>query len=472
MNFFQSAILVALITNFVFGIVVISIKFHRRQNQGFFLLTMVLGAWLLALFMAAFASSNEHLMFWIKQSSASSALIPVALNLLRLSLVERDQGWVRLMIRARWWLAAYPVILFICQTPWFLRSAELPIPGQAVATPDYGPGFIVFTGYLAVTVVMLLVHYVRDIRQSSGIQKVELQFVLIGLIFGFLVGVLLVIIPNVTGVVELGQLLPLPVFAADSILAYGIATRNIMDVSAFLRRVISNLLLVVYLVTIYLIIYILSKTLLPVWLLDRVPAAHVLAALGMAFLLSPSYFQLNQVLGRVFVGISNQDVADVIKRSSKEMVTATTSRELVRAVSGMLESLLHPTSVYILYREDHRLTQILPSNQTEGSILSLRLEEPLANALEQEQKILNRDLFARFEKSDSLNQIERSMDDLGVVVAAGIYSKNRMEGAILLGPRTTGQIYGSIEVQAIESVCGQLAVSLENAKLYTEVQNS
>ena len=43
---------------------------------------------------------------------------------------------------------------------------------------------------------------------------------------------------------------------------------------------------------------------------------------------------------------------------------------------------------------------------------------------------------------------------------------------MLLGPRKSGRIYGSVEQNALQVLCGQLAVAIENAELFTEVQNA
>jgi PAS domain S-box-containing protein len=43
---------------------------------------------------------------------------------------------------------------------------------------------------------------------------------------------------------------------------------------------------------------------------------------------------------------------------------------------------------------------------------------------------------------------------------------------MLLGRRTAGRIYGSVEQNALQVLCGQLAVAIENAQLFTEVQNA
>src|SRR5438477_4463700 len=43
---------------------------------------------------------------------------------------------------------------------------------------------------------------------------------------------------------------------------------------------------------------------------------------------------------------------------------------------------------------------------------------------------------------------------------------------MLLGPRVSGRIYGADEQNALQVLCGQLAVAIDNAQLFTEVENA
>ena len=63
------------------------------------------------------------------------------------------------------------------------------------------------------------------------------------------------------------------------------------------------------------------------------------------------------------------------------------------------------------------------------------------------------------------------MRNLNAAVVTGIFSRH-LVGIMLLGPRLSGRIYGSVEQNALQVLCGQLAVAIENAELFTEVQNA
>src|SRR6202030_4225134 len=66
----------------------------------------------------------------------------------------------------------------------------------------------------------------------------------------------------------------------------------------------------------------------------------------------------------------------------------------------------------------------------------------------------------------------KHMQHLNLAVVMGIFAREQIEGVMLLGPRLSGRIYGSVEQDALKALCGQLAVAVENAQLFTEVQNA
>jgi PAS domain S-box-containing protein len=64
------------------------------------------------------------------------------------------------------------------------------------------------------------------------------------------------------------------------------------------------------------------------------------------------------------------------------------------------------------------------------------------------------------------------MRRLKLAAAMGIFSRNQLAAVMLLGPRLSGGIYGDIVQNALQVLCGQLAIAIDNAQLFTEVQNA
>src|SRR3954454_20637144 len=64
------------------------------------------------------------------------------------------------------------------------------------------------------------------------------------------------------------------------------------------------------------------------------------------------------------------------------------------------------------------------------------------------------------------------MRQLTVAVATGILARDHLSGVMFLGPRSSGRMYGTTEQNALEVLCGQLAIAIDNAELFTEAQNA
>jgi two-component system sensor histidine kinase AtoS len=92
--------------------------------------------------------------------------------------------------------------------------------------------------------------------------------------------------------------------------------------------------------------------------------------------------------------------------------------------------------------------------------------------LETNQEALVLDELRRIRKTPELEEAEDQMYRLQAAVAVGIFSRQHLAGVMLLGTRLSGRIYGAVEQNALQVLCGQLAVAIDNAQLFTEVENA
>ncbi len=127
-------------------------------------------------------------------------------------------------------------------------------------------------------------------RATSGREHAELAFILI-------IGSLTLLLSLPLGII-LGRFVdpsqalwfaPFRVFLFSMVIAYGIATRKVMEVGVFLRRAMSYLVLTAYLLTIYAILWwLVAMAFKPVMGAQRANLAHIVAALGVAFAMAPA----------------------------------------------------------------------------------------------------------------------------------------------------------------------------------------
>ena len=74
-------------------------------------------------------------------------------------------------------------MIALCYTPLFLRYAELRRAREAqelIPHAVYGPLLPFYVGFFITAVAFVIALYLRDLRKATGMQKVELQFVVAG----------------------------------------------------------------------------------------------------------------------------------------------------------------------------------------------------------------------------------------------------------------------------------------------------
>src|SRR5205085_4693539 len=121
--------------------------------------------------------------FWIRTASVSGILIANGFNLLRLAIGYRASGWGKIMRLASPWAVSSAGLAALCYTPLLISHAELQGDAlrleQAAPRAVYGPIPPIYI--IAALACYNVALYIRDARRASGVERVELQFVLAGI---------------------------------------------------------------------------------------------------------------------------------------------------------------------------------------------------------------------------------------------------------------------------------------------------
>lgn len=472
-------ILAALVIQLGLGLAVFQANPHRKTNQCFLFLSLAGAGWLGSLYFAFVTKSPVVAERAIRTAFAFATLVPAGFNILRLSIRERRGGWPIILRQSRVWLLVAAGVVCLCLTKFFLSGAViLPLShhGLASARPIYGPGFIVHTAFFIVSIAILIFTYIRDLRQLSGGERTELAFILIGvtstIVFSILTNTALRLFVEPTQLIWFAPFRPV-VFSL--VIAYGIATRKIMDVGLFLRRAMSYVLLTVYLLALYAGVWWLVATALQSPAVNNShPIAHIAAAIVVAFAMAPARGISQRFAERLFIGEHGLDFRATVSKAAKILSSVTTLSDLLERFANTVAGAVGTDRVFILLPDKHGFAQQYPVVQPGARLGRLELSRDQATIaqLEAGREPIVLDELHRARPTPQLERVMRQLDSLQIAVAIGIFSRDHLAGVMLLGPRVSGRIYGSVEQSALQVLCGQLAVAIENAQLFTEVQNA
>ncbi|MEY2565304.1 MAG: hypothetical protein QOH88_3497 [Verrucomicrobiota bacterium] len=450
------------------GLAVFRANSRNYANQSFLSVSVILAAWLLSLHFAYIATQAGEAAFWIRNSSACGPLIINGFNVLRLAILYRESGWREIGKRSAALAIPSLIVSGLCYTPLFLRYAEIR-PGQ-IPMAVYGPLFSPSLGFFVAAVILVAGLYLRDVRRSRGMQKIELQFVIAA-------SATLFVLVAFTPFVERGvavSFAPFRMVVFSLIIAYAIATRKIMEVGLFFRRVTAYSVLTAYLLALYGVVWWLVFTALTPLFGDARSIAHVAAAIVIAFAMAPARGVSRSLADKLFLGSRQLDFRSTMNEAAAILKSVTTLQDLLQRFAKTIAGAVATENVFILLPDHRGFSQQypLPEEGMSGSALALSKDDATITFLETHQEPLVLDELHRMRQTPELEAVEKQMASLKIAVGMGIFAREHLAGVMLLGARRSGRIYGNVEQNALQVLCGQLAIAIDNAQLFTEIQNA
>ncbi|NQT91215.1 MAG: PAS domain-containing protein, partial [Lentisphaerae bacterium] len=467
---FHVSVLSALLVNVVLGLLVFQMNPRRRSNRYFLVGSAAFSLYTACLAFGAFAAEKASIIFWIQQASAASLLLPAALDVFRLAMTHEEKRAPLVSRELAPWALLFIPVAVICQTPFFIRDIEVTATG--FGKPLYGWGQFVYVAYWIAALFLLGLRYKRDLARARGIHRAELEFTVLGFVFSAVFGLgVAQVIPLLTGNRDITQLLPLAVVVLNATVAYGIVTRRIMNVNDVLRRATAYGLLVVYLVVLYTAVNLCGRLLLRGSFERAEDVVHVLAALAVAFSLAPAHGTMQRVANRLFISMQPMDVRSTIRNASETLMSIGTTDELMQRFAEIVMRTTGTDRLLLFLREGEGFTRrFAVSDANAGE--PIPAGDSLVSMLEHDTHPVTVDLLRRARATQTRASARTLMEGLGSSIAVGIRAQGKLEGIVFLGPRLSGRVYGAVEQQALQLICNQFSVALENARLYTEAENS
>ncbi len=463
------------ITNFSIALAVVFANHRRAQNRQFFLFSMTLNSWVLCVLGVVLSRNAVTAEWMIRLASCFGVFIPPSFLLLCMAIKSPEESLGKRLFRARWMLLLGALVGMLCFTSFFLTGVRMPAADHSVLeVPQalYGKGFLLFIVYLPLALGFTIFYFIRLILTSDGVQRAEIQFTLMGMISALPIAVAVHLMAVVTGNSAVQQFGPLCLIPMTLILAYGVATRRLMGVAAFLQRLVAYSLLAVYLAAVYFAVLTVSRFVL-LGIFPNTPTGIIywLATLAMVFAYVPAQRFMEKVAQRLFFAVTFTNMHKTIQQANLLLQGISTLDELLRQFHMLIAQAFHNDKNLILLRQAEGFAQRY-SDSAPASLLAMNATSAIVKLLEATHEPVVADVLQRRAPSPLSDQALRQLAELKINMAVGIYLKNQVAGILLLGPPDSKKMYDRLEQDTLQIICNELAVAIENAKLYTEVQNS
>ena len=467
--------------NSVLGIGVLKANSKSIFNRLYTIFSLSVGLWSLSLFLTIIAAPGQ--LIWSRLAFSFGVIMFV--SLFYFSFVYPQKKKIPLLLHV--FVGIPGGLIFIgTLTPYMVRTVEVV---EGFITGDLGFVISLFTPFILILgVLSLVVVFVNFIRSKGGVIRAQLSYVLMGI--GFFVATFLttnLVLPVFFGIFDYNNLGP--VFSIPMLISIGYAMvrYHLMDIRVVIRR--GAVFSILFAVVIF--IFTLSTSFLDAYFSEIV--SKVIASLVITFFFFPfkeflesatekiffrKHYKFQESvseLSHLFISVFDLEtlldelVARIKKYFGLEVAFVAVDKgehfkNSVKIGDVPFHGFLSEENPVIRYFYDFHGEFLKPKN---NFFPFSRFRHP--------REILDRGelslLLQRedFDDTSVFFPIIKKLEAGKFMLAAPVFFKDRLLGALFLGEKKSGDPFFEQDIQLVEFIIHQAAFSIENARIFAKL---
>ena len=232
---FSSTVVIAVAASIV-GFAAFWSNPQRAVNRAFFAASLHVALWLICLDQALQGGVNGQ--FWMRTTSVVGVYIVYSLWCIKETIASGEERIKYILARSGWWILFSTILGSIALTDWFVaRSSTAEIPGIRW-------GYFVYVAGLLVIFISLCRQTIRQMREQSGVKRMELQIILLGGSAAAFVVIFLMAMRAVLHMPALVRIQPIIVMVFYTVTVIAITTSRVFNARQILMVSIQKLCLV------------------------------------------------------------------------------------------------------------------------------------------------------------------------------------------------------------------------------------
>lgn len=452
--------LVVLVVAFI-GIILLSLFTLLKNpksatNRLLFMFSLTLAAYSVVNYLALHQSTDIQTFFWVKWLMS---IVPL-LNLFYFLIVET---FPRPNLSIKPVLLIFSILFSVLLIP--IAQANLIFSNvqsngeNFISTPGAGmPLFLFHTIFFLGGGLFLLI---KRYRGSQGVEKVQLRFLLMGTLLMYALTVstnlLFVLFFNITTFIGL---LPLYICILVGFISYAILRHRFLDITALVARTVSYTIAIVVAVSGYVLLLFAVAALIPgLTATPRQLIAFTTIGLVLFFTSGTLRGLIEKVTDKIFFK-GRYDPEELLSSLTHIMAEELDIRILSkRLLSALNEQMRIVNSAFIVIDKNRNQVEI---EEDHGKSHYTLTNDELEKLMFWGKSVVFEELQEGEEKA-----ILRKHE---ISIFVTLKTKEDKVGFLLLGPKASGDIYNSSDIEVLEIFGNQAAVALQNALSYLEIQ--
>ena len=437
-------------------------KRHYDTKQWFFLVCLCLAVWSAGLEMFSLADNGAALDIASRWFYVASAVFCPALAIFTAKSFLPLTKSVRSFIFISSSLFIVLSIYIILAPEFIINASEITTPVDFSQIPINAINYIVFATFFSVFFLVVMWFGYVAWRKSDNIRRKQVAIYMTGLLVSSIPGFVVDLLLPALGDYRYVWVGPVAIILFLFAIMYSIVKYRLMDVKTAVARSVSYMLLLIALAVVYIIsAYVISIVIFQRTLTidSRVNFMNMILAILLAFLYQPIKKFFNKLTDRVFY--YGEYDADTFAREISKILTYTADLQLLtRRVGNYIASSLKAEKVAFC----------IPEKGIYGRTGRRRLsvvEEDVRRIMDYYYK------YCSFPEVILANQVKdpelkKLLDIHRTKIVIPLLHQNQETGILFLGEhKSLG--YSSRDIEMLESIAGELAVSIRNSLSMEEI---
>ena len=464
--------LIALLLNVLLAVITLVRNPGSRLNRVFAYFVTGMAVWNVGTFMLRRAPDEIAATFWEIVIHAGVVLLPAFYYHFVLIFLESTTQH-RPSLVVVYLLAAFFSVVNLSGSPLFTQGVKWTYWGW---TPAIGPLYYLFFPYFFGFLIYGLSHLVKAYRGvDSSFRRNRATLILLGTLVsvaGGFIDIARFLLARVVPAAELVYPMGIPanmVFAL--MLGTSIVRYRLFDVNVAVKKGAIYLVLWGVLTSVLVLAeqYADWEQMNPLWVI--LPLGFV-----MTLLVSPLGQRLEGSIERLMFSRRRgcyETLLDLSKRMSTILdfgrLMETLVHGLVRGVPLTHCALMiydAARSAFVIYREE--------TNIGEGATVTMiPVDSPIVQWLNQTGRVLvKEEVKLNPEIAEYFETAEGELEEIRAALIVPLKIENKLTGILLVGEKLSGEIFDDQELEVLAVLANQVAISLENARLYEELSAS
>lgn len=454
-------IVIVTVLNILLALLVLSRNPKAPLNRLFGAFAISLVAWSLLNYAADFATTYNLL--FTRLTFAAVALISASLfsfsNIFPTGVPVVTKRWSR-----GFNFLGMAIFIALSLSPYVVPSVTKLAVGISFTT---GPLYYVYTAFVLLYVFLIMRNFRRQYKRSDAVQRNQIKYMLTGLGLYILLAVLSqLIIPLISDTVLSSRFGPIFTLLFIAFSALAIVRHRLFDIRLIVARSLAYVFALSSLAAVYAAIVVVVTRAIPIpenlhFINEAIPfIAAVLVALSFGPV--KRFFDL---LTNKFFYQDAYEAQNLLNELNSSLVSTIDLNTILRDTSILIEHYLKPTYVaFYVYTTDDTPSKAFSTTEFKDEKRTAIYK--LAQNFSDKVTIISSSI-------NLPNDLQRGAAENDMAMVAKLISPNQKKhqaGAIVLGSKKSGSIYGTQDHRVMEIIADELVIAIQNALRFEEIQ--